>query len=108
MTDVKFWADGDIDGLAEYQRIKACHPTLGKAIRDAITLIVENPDSAAKQYSIRLDPQAGYLGLPFETPNGLTCLTWRQDPDGYDCVEVIDFSQPWGDLPRPPVWPRHE
>lgn len=104
--ELEFWVEGDHDVWAEYKQIRVSRPDVGKAIRNAITLVRKDPDTAEQDYSVRLDPDAGYLGLPFESPNGLTCLTWRPSPDGYDTVQVIDFSELWTDLPMPPVWPR--
>lgn len=109
MTSVEFWRQGDWDAWNEYQEIKAADPAMGRAIRDAITLVAKDPDIAQRNYSRSLDPRAGYLGLPFQSPNGLiTCLTWRQHPDGYNSVMIIDFTEPWDDLPMPRVWPRPE
>lgn len=107
MTSVEFWTEGDYDAWAEYQQVKADHPAVGRAIREAISLIVNDPDAAEREYSTLLDRTARYLALPFETSDGLTCLIWRQSPDGYDSIQVIDFSEPWtDDLPMPRTWPR--
>ena len=106
MTSVEFWTDGEHDGWVEYQELRANLPAAARVVRDAITLITDDQDRARREYSIVLDRRDRYLGLPFLGPDGLTCLTWRQDPDGYDCVQIVDFSAPWADLPMPRVWPR--
>lgn len=106
MTAVRFWEEGR-DLEAEYWDIKEHRPAAAEAIRDAITVVSSDPETAGRRYSISLDPEAGYLALPFLSPDGLTCLVWRHSPDGDDAVEIVDFSQPWGDdLDMPRVWPR--
>jgi hypothetical protein len=106
VTAVRFWNEGR-DLEAEYWDIKKHRPTAAEAIRNAITVVSSDPETARRRYSIRLDPEAGYLAMPFLGPDGLTCLVWRHSPDGDDAVEIVDFSQPWGDdLDMPPMWPR--
>jgi hypothetical protein len=52
--------------------IKRRRPTQAAAIRDAISLIVADPDKAERDYSIGLgDPRARYLAMPFLAPDGL-------------------------------------
>ena len=105
MTHVKFLNEGR-DLEVEYFSLKSQRPAEAAAIRDAITVVWADPDLAERRYSIRLDTETGYLAMPFLGPDGLTCLVWRQSPKGYDDIWIVDFSQPWGDLDRPPVWPR--
>jgi hypothetical protein len=106
VTRVRFWNEVR-DLKAEYLYLKKHRPAEADAIRDAITLVLEDPDRAGRRYSIRLDPTAKYLAMPFRGPDGLTCLVWRHSPDGDDAIEIVDFNQPWGDeLDMPPVWPR--
>jgi hypothetical protein len=108
VTSVRFFCERGRDRFAEYQEIKRCRPAEAEAIRNAITLIVADPEKAQRDYSIDLgDPQARYLGMPFLGPDGLTCLVWRHFPDGDDGVEIVHFQQAWGDdLDMPRVWPR--
>jgi len=58
MTNVEFWRQGDRDAWNEYQEIKAADPAMGRAIRDAITLVAKDPDIAQRNYSRSLDPSA--------------------------------------------------
>jgi hypothetical protein len=106
VTAVRFLVEGH-DRVAEYLDLKERRPTVAAAIRDAITTVVADPDMAQRLYSIRLDRETGYLAMPFLGQDGLLCLVWRHSPDGDDAIEVVDFSQPWGDdLDMPLVWPR--
>jgi hypothetical protein len=106
VTVVRFWTEGR-DLETEYWDIKNRRPAAAEAIRDAITVVWSDPEIAERRYSIRLDPEAGYLAMPFLTPDGMTCLVWRHSPTGEDAVEIVDFGQPWGDdLDMPLVWPR--
>jgi len=108
VTHVHFWNEVH-DLKADYFYLKKHRPAEAKAIRDAIAVVVKDPDRAGRRYSIRLDPAAGWLAMPFPGPDGLTCLVWRHSPDGDDAIEIADFSQCWGDeLDMPPIWPRHE
>lgn len=108
MTKVRFFNERGRDHLEEYKEIKRRRPAEAAAIRDAITLIVADPEKAERDYSISLrDPLARYLAMPFLGPDGLTCLVWRHFPDGGDGVEIVHFQQAWGDdLDMPRVWPR--
>lgn len=93
--------------MTEYRDLKVRRPSEANAIRDAITDVVRDPETAERRYSIRLDPAAGYMAMPFLASDGVTCLVWRHSPDGDDGIEIVDFTQPWGaDLDMPPVWPR--
>jgi len=105
VTQVRLWNEHR-DLMAEYIVLKEKRPDEACAIRDAITVIWTNPDIAGTRYSIRLDPVAGYMAMPFVAPTGLTCLVWRHSPDGDDVVEIVDWHEPWDDLDMPPVWPR--
>ena len=89
--------------MAEYLALKRTHRM---AVRAAITVVWEDPATAERRYSVLLDRLAKYLAMPFLTPDGLTALTWRQSPDDDDLIVVVDFTEPWGDLDRPDVWPR--
>jgi hypothetical protein len=106
VTAVRFWNEGR-DLAAEYWNIKERRPAAAEAIRDAVTVIWSDPETAQKRYSISLDSEAGYLAMPFLSPDGMTCLVWRHSPDGDDAIEIVDFGQPWGDdLDLPLEWPR--
>lgn len=108
MTEVRFFSERGRDRFEEYLEIKKRRPAEGDAIRDAISLVVVDPERAERDYSIRLgDPRARYLALPFLGPEGVTCLVWRHFPDGGDGVEIVHFQQAWGDdLDKPRIWPR--
>jgi hypothetical protein len=106
VTRVRFWNEGR-NLEAEYFDLKRRRPSRAKAIREAITLVCMDPDRAEHRYSIELDKVARYMAMPFLAPDGLTCLVWRQSPDGDDVVVIVDFDQPWDDdLDMPPIWPR--
>jgi hypothetical protein len=85
VTEVRFFNERGRDRFEEYLDIKRRRPAQAAAIRDAITLVVADPDRAEHDYSIGLgDPQARYFG-----------------------IEIVHFQQAWGDdLDRPKVWPR--
>jgi hypothetical protein len=100
MAHVRFWNEGR-DLLAEYLYLKSHRPAQARAIRDAITVIHADPDRAERMYSVPIDPENGWLAMPFLGPDGLTCLVWRQSPHGYDEFWIGDFDQPWGDLALP-------
>jgi hypothetical protein len=108
VTEVRFFSERGRDRFEEYLEIKKRRPAEGDAIRDAISLVVVDPERAERDYSIRLgDPRARYLALPFLGPEGVTCLVWRHFPDGGDGVEIVHFQQAWGDdLDKPRIWPR--
>jgi hypothetical protein len=106
VSQVRFWTEVR-DLVAEYRDLKSRRPSEANAIRDAIADVVRDPGIAERRYSIRLDRAAGYLAMPFLAPDGVTCLVWRHSPDGDDAIEIVDFSQLWGDdLDMPSVWPR--
>jgi hypothetical protein len=100
-------ADDAVDRGQEYLDLKASRPDEAEAVRDAINAILADPGLAASKYSIRLDPETGYLAMPYLRAVGmLTCLVWRNRPD-LEAVEVVDFGQAWGDdLSLPSRWPR--
>ena len=79
VMELEFWVEGDHDVWAEYKQIRVSRPDVGKAIRNAITLVRKDPDTAEQDYSVRLDPDAGYLGLPFESPKA-DVSTWSRAP----------------------------
>lgn len=108
MTEVRFFSERGRDRFEEYLEIKRARPAQARAIRDAITLAAADPDKAERDYSIRLgDPRERYLAMPFLAPDGCTCLVWRHSPDGGDSIEIVHFTQAWGDdLDMPKIWPR--
>lgn len=75
MTIVRFWREGR-DLAAEYWDIKGRRPAEAEAIRDAITVVWSDPEIAERRYSIRLDPEAGYLGHAVLRPGlaDMSCL----------------------------------
>jgi hypothetical protein len=78
VTEVRFFNERCRDRFDEYQDVKRRRPAQAAAIRDAINLIVADPDKAERDYSIRLgDPQTRYLAMPFLAPDGL--LAWSGD-----------------------------
>jgi hypothetical protein len=105
MARVNLW-NRDRDLMAEYQALKKTRPDVARAVRDAITVVARDPATAERRYSTLLDHVAKFLAMPFLSPDGVTALTWRHDPDGDDAIEIVDFSEPWGDVPMPNVWPR--
>jgi hypothetical protein len=75
VTEVRFFSERGRDRFEEYLDIKRRRPAQAAAIRDAISLIVADPDKAERDYSIGLgDPQARFFAMPFLAPDGLTCL----------------------------------
>jgi hypothetical protein len=53
VTEVRFFNERGRDRFGEYQDIKRRRPEQAAAIRDAISLIVADPDKAERDYSIR-------------------------------------------------------
>lgn len=106
MATVHFRSADSYDGHAEYFALKARRPAEAAALCKTIALIAENPAVAVRDHSVALDPVLGYRATPYLRALGmLTCLAWRQLPE-LEAVEVIDFDQPYRDLPMPVVWPR--
>jgi hypothetical protein len=94
------------DRLAEYRALKIRRPAAAKAVADAIQVICDDAELAARRYSVALAHDAGYKAMPFLNGQGdKTCLVWRIYPKTDD-IEVVDFSHPWGDLGNPTEWPR--
>ena len=78
MTEVRFFNERGRDRFEEYLEVKRRRPAQAAAIRDAINLIVADPDKAERDYSIGLgDPQTRYLAMPFLAPTGLPA--WSGD-----------------------------
>jgi len=106
VTSVRFFNEPGRSRLEEYRWLKENRPQEMASLRDAITLLVKDPDRAEHDFSVWLgDPKARWLVMPFRAPDGIKCLVWRHAPDGGDEIEIAHFQQAWGDeLPRPRFW----
>jgi hypothetical protein len=109
MTVVRWRAEDEgVDRAQEYLDLRQRRPAEAAAVAEAINTILADPELAARKYSVLLDRVAGTLVMPYLRAVGmLTVLAWRNRPDR-DEIEIIDFSQPWGDdLWMPEKYPRH-
>ena len=108
MTEVRWRKDDEgVDRGTEYLELRQRRPAEAAALKDAINIILRDPEVAARKYSILLDWQSRTLVMPYLRAVGkLTVLAWFNDPDD-DAIEIIDFGQMWtDDLDMPQVFPR--
>jgi hypothetical protein len=105
MTAVSFRSDAI---LREYWALSESSPGMYRCIQAGISLIAKDPATAERAYSVPLDREHVWLGMPVDTPGGVVAIAWRHDPRGYDAVVITDFTEAWEDLPLPRIWPRPE